>query len=399
VSTKAVYTIGRADSGVDLRLRGELASRMHAAICQDADGNKFLVDLRSTHGTFLDGRRLEPHIPMKWQSDARASFGSGPGAEVVELSTLDGESSASREAIAPGRVRLREEGDVGDGEASKGQRAKVEDPLAALYGDLPEATVTQVAPRIEDRKWVEPIPPPAEPTKAIFLDIDGVLRSVHGRTDFAQHVRTMLVDGSRVALMGDSSNDNLAGIDFWPQAMRALRHLVQKTRCAVVLSSDWRKAETLVEGVNNQLTEYGMPKLFGQTPDLGGENVVGVVKALHANVREKRAKEIRKWLRQHPKIERWVALDDMDLTASRKDEIQHQQSGNKEPMPFLDPGENFVRCNPAQGLTMDLAKLAIAFLNGVEVSPDELQAAYGHAPAESMQSDPTFQGLGPTVLG
>merc|ERR1719401_887906 len=96
--------------------------------------------------------------------------------------------------------------------------------------------------------------------------------------------------------------------------MHALKHVVRKSRAAVVLSSDWRKQEQLVEGVNNQLAEYGMPKLFGQTPDLDPKNVAGVVKALHSNVREKRTKEIRKWLRQHPGIERWVAIDDMDLS-------------------------------------------------------------------------------------
>lgn len=271
--------------------------------------------------------------------------------------------------------------------------------MAALYGGLPEATVNQVAPRVEERKRPEVIVPPAEITKAIFLDIDGVLRSVHGRTDFAKNVRTMLVEGQRVALLGDSSNDNLAGIDFWPQALIALRHIVQKTRAGIVLSSDWRKQDVLVEGVNNQLTEFGMPKLIGQTPDLDGKNVVGVVKALHSNVREKRAKEIRKWLRQNPKIERWIAIDDMDLSTSRKEEILHEQSGSQEPLPFLDPGSDFVRCDPAKGLTMDLARLGVAFLNGVEVTEAEIEAAYGTSAGEPAHLDPNFQGMGPGLLG
>jgi len=248
---------------------------------------------------------------------------------------------------------------------------------------------------------VEPILPPVEATRIIFLDIDGVLRSVHGRTDFAANVRTMVVEGQRVALMGDSTstNDNLAGIDFWPQAMHALKHIVRRTQAAVVLSSDWRKQEQLVEGVNNQLQEYGMPKLLGQTPDFDAKNMAGVLKAIHSNVREKRAKEIRKWLRQHPKIEKWVALDDMDLSASRKDELIHQQSGSSDPMPFLDPNADFVRCNPAVGLTMELAKLAVAFLNGVEVTQEEMDAAYGRGPPDiSQQPDPNFQGLGPTTF-
>jgi len=232
-------------------------------------------------------------------------------------------------------------------------------------------------PLVEKMKQAETIPPPREPKMIVFLDVYGVLRSVHGRTDFAPNIRTMEINGRRVALMGDGSNDNLAGIDFWPTAMHALRYLVQKTQAGVVLSSEWRKQEQLIEGVNNQLTEYAIPKLYGKTPDLDMKNVAGIVKALHANVREKRAKEIRKWLRQHPNIERWVAVDDMDLTAWTSDEALHLQSGSQEPMPFLDFGRDFVKCNPAVGLTMDLAKLAVAFLTGVEISAEDLVAAYG----------------------
>lgn len=384
---KAVYIIGRSEIGVDLKLRGELASRMHAAICQDAEGRKFLVDLRSTHGTFLGGQRLEPHVPVRWQPEVRASFGSGPKAEVVQLSPAQEDRSDDSGESGAGSPKP----------ATKKQKVDI-DPMAALYGDLPDATVNQVAPRKTERKWVEPLPPPVEVTQVIFLDIDGVLRSVHGRTDFAQNVRTMLVEGQRVALLGDSSNDNLAGIDFWPQALRALRHIVKKTRAAIVLSSDWRKQETLVEGINNQLHEHGIPKLHGQTPDLDPKNVAGIVKAIHSNVREKRAKEIRKWLRKQPNIERWVAIDDMDLSAQRKDEVLHEQSGSQEPLPFLDPNSDFVKCNPAVGLTMELAKLAIAFLNGVEVTEQEMQAAYGQAPDNSQADAAALQALGPTNL-
>jgi len=374
LSTKAVYTMGRAESGVDIQLTGALASRLHAAICQDAEGNKFLVDLRSTCGTFLDGKRLEPHKPVRWLTNGRASFGSGTTADTLELMPpliSSGNGSGSVKAVDDGDDNIP---------ATKKQRvSNTENVVVDLYGDLPEAKVNQCVPLVEDKKWVEPIIPPREPKVVIFLDIDGVLRSVHGRTDFAQNIRTMEVDGRRVALIGegDTSNGNLAGIDFWPQAMHALRHVVQKTQAGVVLSSDWRKQEQLMEGVNNQLTEYGMPKLYGATPDLDMKNVAGVVKALHANVREKRAKEIRKWLRQHPNIERWVAIDDMDLTASRKDHALHLQSGRLEPMPFLDLGREFVKCSPAVGLTMDLAKLAVALLAGVEVSVEDLQAVYG----------------------
>lgn len=411
ISSKAVYTIGRSERGVDIRLKGELASRLHAAILQDVDGRKFVVDLRSTHGTFLDQKRLPPYEPSKWPAGARVSFGSGPAAEVIDLAPAASGVTGGH-ASAAGRHAVVDVDDDSHDEAApaapKRRRTQTEaskagaDPLAALYGDLPEAKVTECRPLAEAARKFEPLPPPAViPTKCIFLDIDGVLRTVHGRTDFAKDVRTMTINGQKVAMLGDSTNGNLAGIDFWPSALRSLRYTVQKTGASIVLSSDWRKDEGLVEGVNNQLVEYGMAKLLGMTPDLGATNMPGVAKALHSNVREKRCKEIRRWLRQNRNIERWVAIDDMDLTASRKDEALHLQSAGSEPMAFLDGASEFVRCNPAVGYTMELARLAVSFLNGAEVSDEDLAAAYGQGPqVPDVHMPPSeFQGLGPGLFG
>lgn len=33
---------------------------------QDVEGERYLVDLKSTHGTFLESKRLKPHEPVKW---------------------------------------------------------------------------------------------------------------------------------------------------------------------------------------------------------------------------------------------------------------------------------------------------------------------------------------------
>lgn len=240
--------------------------------------------------------------------------------------------------------------------------------MASLYGDLPEAVnLEPVAPRTEAIR-PEPLPPVPDPTKIIFLDIDGCLRPVHGRRGFEQNVRSMVVDGVKVPLLGSGeAKAGLIGLDFWPLALRALRHIVQKTEARIVLSSDWRKSPELMEGINGQLEEHRMPELFGATPDLD-QGGAGVVKALHASFREKRCKEIRKWLRQHPKITRWVAIDDIDLSVSGKGDDQGV---------CLDSNYEFVRCAPMTGLTMDLAKLAVCFLNDLPVSPEMVEAAYG----------------------
>lgn len=369
---KAVYKIGR-NPAADVPLQGELASRLHAAILQDTDGNRFLVDLKSTHGTFLGDVRLEANKPVKWPPGTVALFGSGPKAEGLKL--LQSEGVDQDAGTAESEAKRRKVASNGTEEAKP-----ADDLMAALYGGLPDATVTEIVPKPEAPKF-EPLPPPAEdPTKVLFLDIDGVLRSVHGRQDAFQNARTIEINGSRVPLLGNS--EAKAGIDFWPQAMRALRHIVQKTGARIVLSSDWRKEEVLRDGIAAAFEEYRMPPLYSQTPDLD-QATPGVIKALHTSFREKRCKEIRKWLLRHPKVTTWVAVDDIDLSMPDKEAKRQLESAaragqlREEDIVFLDPTCEFVKTNPTTGLTMDLARIVVSFLNGLPVTPDMLDAVYG----------------------
>jgi len=382
IGSKAVYTIGRDDSA-DVRLSGELASRIHAAILLDGEGRKFLVDLKSTHGTFLGSTRLTPNKPVRWPTGEQASFGSGSKAEVAELqggppveSGTPTAAAATALVMAESWKRKAAEDDEEDSPRAVVRRTSSDDVMASLYGDLPEATVESVVPRTESIR-AEPLPPVPDPTKIIFLDIDGCLRPLHGRKDFAKNVRSMVVEGVKVPLLGDGeAKAGLIGLDFWPQALRALRHIVQKTEARIVLSSDWRKQAELMEGINGQLQEHRMPQLFGATPDLDAGGV-GVVKAIHDSPGQKRCKEIRKWLRQHPKIQRWVAIDDIDLSITGK---------GADPSVCLDSDSDFVRCAPMVGLTLDLAKLAVNFLNDVPVSPEMKEAAYAASSAGAAQA-------------
>jgi len=366
ISEKPVYTIGRNEKA-DARLRGDLASRMHAAVLQDDEGSKFLVDLKSTHGTYLGAKRLVPHVPVKWETGTTASFGSGETAEVLVLGPEPGAESASDSSPAPDAKR-RKQGTDEDIEVIPGSSNAVFD----LYGGLPEATQTECAPKPEaPRKSDPPIPVEADPRKIIFLDIDGVLRPLHSRQDAFQHARTIAINGARVPLLGKT--EAKAGIDFWPGAMRALRQIVAKTGARIVLSSDWRKSEELKDGVRAQFDEYRMPPLYDQTPDLDAA-APGVLKALHSSFREKRCKEIRKWLKAHPTIERWIAIDDVDL--SMPDKEAHLAPENYVGI-FLDASYELVRCIPTSGLTMELARIAICLLNGVEVTEMMVSEAYG----------------------
>ncbi|CAK9058055.1 unnamed protein product [Durusdinium trenchii] len=113
-----------------------------------------------------------------------------------------------------------------------------------------------------------------DPSTVVFLDVDGVL---HAKGDELDHFR--------------ASN------------MRALRRIVLTSNATVVLSSSWRRRPPLLQRADAVLQNWGLAGVADQTPDLKAQGL-------------KREDEILIWLRRHPEVRHWLALDDMELTSS-----------------------------------------------------------------------------------
>jgi pSer/pThr/pTyr-binding forkhead associated (FHA) protein len=62
----------------DVPLSHATSSRQHAALCHHNDGRVFLIDLGSSHGTFLDGSQLPPNKPVVLKSGSSIKFGQAP---------------------------------------------------------------------------------------------------------------------------------------------------------------------------------------------------------------------------------------------------------------------------------------------------------------------------------
>eukprot|EP00741_Cyanophora_paradoxa_P014439 tig00020801_g13926.t1 len=50
-------------------------SRQHAAIAFDPQGDVYIIDLHSAHGTFVDGKRIQPKLPFRLSDGAAVTFG------------------------------------------------------------------------------------------------------------------------------------------------------------------------------------------------------------------------------------------------------------------------------------------------------------------------------------
>lgn len=118
-----------------------------------------------------------------------------------------------------------------------------------------------------------------DPTRAIFLDVDGVLNSAAW---FARR-------GARPPERPHFDH----AVD--PGAITRLNRLCQATGAGIVVSSIWRHGASLRQ-LRADFARVGCDgKVVGKTPDLPGRN---------------RGAEIAAWLETHPPITAFVILDD-----------------------------------------------------------------------------------------
>ncbi|XP_077455780.1 nuclear inhibitor of protein phosphatase 1-like [Stigmatopora argus] len=76
IDEKKFYLFGRNPDWCDFTIDHQSCSRVHAALVYHKHLKRlFLIDLNSTHGTFLGHIRLEPHKPQQVPIDSTLSFG------------------------------------------------------------------------------------------------------------------------------------------------------------------------------------------------------------------------------------------------------------------------------------------------------------------------------------
>eukprot|EP00747_Dinoflagellata_sp_TGD_P210167 gnl/TRDRNA2_/TRDRNA2_83481_c0_seq1.p1 gnl/TRDRNA2_/TRDRNA2_83481_c0~~gnl/TRDRNA2_/TRDRNA2_83481_c0_seq1.p1 ORF type:complete len:245 (-),score=62.25 gnl/TRDRNA2_/TRDRNA2_83481_c0_seq1:81-815(-) len=81
---KETWTLGRDVQQCDFRLNHDSISRQHAAITVQK-GQMYLTDLKSVHGTFVDGRKLPANVPMRLTTGANLKFGASTRCYIFRL--------------------------------------------------------------------------------------------------------------------------------------------------------------------------------------------------------------------------------------------------------------------------------------------------------------------------
>lgn len=146
----------------------------------------------------------------------------------------------------------------------------------------------------------------------VFLDIDGVLHSLYG-------------------------NDL-----FRPTCMAHLDRILRTSGASIVLSSTWRTVPRSYAMVNEQLRSRGHQIILDVTKDFNPKGDTG-------RDYVPREVEICEWLDRHPQVQRWIAIDDMQLMNPETKEGQRMRG-------------HFVRTDCNVGLTSKHVDLALRLL-------------------------------------
>jgi len=229
--------------------------------------------------------------------------------------------------------------------AAGAKRAKVEEDKGfSLYDGLPEPDPENDAnaARLSEAPKANAVPKLSyveDVSKAVFLDIDGVLRPLYGNFQMS----SITMDGESVPIVEGNT-------EFLPSAMAALRKIVGQTGARLVLSSEWRHHPALREGVDSNLRQKGLPTVQSCTPAHKRELTGKPIRSFAI----RRTREIGAWLKAHPEVCHWVALDDLDL-AQADDERQPGQ-------PLLAP--RLVLTDKTACLTSRDAQEAVGILSG-----------------------------------
>mgnify|MGYP006266253841 FL=1 len=150
--------------------------------------------------------------------------------------------------------------------------------------------------------------------KVIFLDNDGVicLASNWG----GRFKKQKEWGGRKLSMIQKEIPLEYRFDDFDKKAIKVLNYILKKTNAEIVVSSDWRTFATLEE-LGVYYTDQGIiKKPIGFTKLLGQcEQPDGFPWSRFDDREQSRSLEILQYLKDHPEITHWVAVDDLHMGA------------------------------------------------------------------------------------
>lgn len=146
--------------------------------------------------------------------------------------------------------------------------------------------------------------------KVIFLDHDGVicLRNEWGTRFKKMHRAGVKCDMSTAPIL-------VRFDDFNMKAINILNEILEESGADLVVSSDWKNWATVSEMQEYYSSQGIIKKPIDFTPNLVGCTIPNnFVWNPEFDLEQCRHFEILQWLKDHPEVTEWVAIDDLDMS-------------------------------------------------------------------------------------
>lgn len=149
--------------------------------------------------------------------------------------------------------------------------------------------------------------------KVIFLDHDGVICL---STEWGGRYKKQKKWGGRKLSMTPIEIPMVYRFDnFNDKAIKVLNEILEKTGAEIVVSSDWKRWCTVEEMGEYYESQGILKKPIAFTPNLSECDNYGddFPWSREWDLEQTRTLEINQYLKNHPEVTEWVAIDDLDM--------------------------------------------------------------------------------------
>lgn len=165
--------------------------------------------------------------------------------------------------------------------------------------------------------------------KVIFLDNDGVI--CLNNTWGSRHKKQKKWEGRKLSMNSFEIPVEYRFDNFDKVSVNKINNIITLTDAEIVISSDWRLHGTLEELQQYYLSQKFIKAPIDLTPKFHYTDWIndGFIKdpenfPWNRNwaLEQHRSFEIKRWLRDNPQVEKWVAVDDLNLGVRNGHEIR-----------------------------------------------------------------------------
>ncbi len=151
--------------------------------------------------------------------------------------------------------------------------------------------------------------------KVLFLDNDGVIcLSNNWGSRFKKRKKGGFLQANDPSMPVDLRFDN-----FDQKAIKILNKVLEKTDAEIVVSSDWKRWATLEEIGDYYQSQGIIKRPIGMTKfftELNFDSLKEISWSKEWRLEQERHFEILDWLSKHPEVQKWVAVDDLDMSVN-----------------------------------------------------------------------------------